>query len=208
VDPGQYPEGMSTPLLSEVRDDEPTEDHFVRLTATWDDYERLDALRGEKAVPRLTYLEGTLELMSPSRQHEHLKSAIAHLVATYCLVRAVRFTDYGSWTLKQRQEERGAEPDACFIFGDADAERPHLAIEVVWTSGGLNKLEVYRKLGVQEVWYWRKGRIRPYGLRGDSYVELPVSEALPGIDLALLCSFLDRSTYDAMRDYRAALESA
>jgi Uma2 family endonuclease len=92
------------------------------------------------------------------------------------------------------------------VFGTEPADRPHLAIEVVWTSGRLDKLEVYRKLGVKEVWYWRKGRIQPYALRGEEYEAIEQSEALPGLDLELLTEFLDRPTaYDAICDFRAAL---
>lgn len=193
----------------EQRDDRPTEDQVVQLhDATWDDYERLLALRGERSVPRLTYLEGTLEIMSPSRDHEGLKSLIGCLVETYCLHAGIRFSPYGSWTLKDRREDRGAEPDECYVFGDQDVARPHLAIEVIWTSGRLDELEVYRKLGVAEVWYWRKGRITPYALRGERYEPLERSEALPGLDLDQLTEYLDRQTaYDAIRDFRAALES-
>ncbi|MCO5169635.1 MAG: Uma2 family endonuclease [Planctomycetes bacterium] len=189
------------------KDDRPTEDHAVRLSGvTWADYERLLEIRGEAAVPRLTFLEGELEIMSPSRDHERLKSMIGRLVEVYCLHRGLRFTPYGSWTLKDRGAERGAEPDECYVLGDDDAERPHLAIEVVWTSGGLDKLEVYRKLGVQEVWTWRKGRILVHALRGDRHEELARSELLPGLDLEQLTGFLDRPTaFDAIRDYRAAL---
>lgn len=58
------------------------------------------------------------------------------------------------------RRERGAEPDECYVFGeDPDPERPDLAIEVIWISGGMNKLEIYRALGVAEVWHWRRGRI-------------------------------------------------
>ncbi|MBX3472126.1 MAG: Uma2 family endonuclease [Planctomycetes bacterium] len=229
------------------KDDRPTEDHAVRLSGvTWADYERLLEIRGEAAVPRLTFLEGELEIMSPSRDHERLKSTIGSLVEVYCLHQGLRFTCYGSWTLKDPRTKRGAEPDECYVLGDVrwaavasgrpaaadacewqdsrlvrhrsrgtelakaghtdDAERPHLAIEVVWTSGGLDKLEVYRKLGVQEVWTWRKGRILVHALRGDCYEGLARSELLPGLDLEQLTSFLDRpTTFDAIRDYRAAL---
>jgi Uma2 family endonuclease len=192
----------------ESRDDRPTEDHVVQIYgATWGDYERLLEVRGEKATPRITYLEGTLEIMTPSRDHESIKSYIGRLVEAYCLHQGIRFSPFGSWTIKDRREERGAEPDECYIFGDTGVDRPHLAIEVVWTSGRLDKLEVYRKLGVKEVWYWRKGRIQPYGLRGDVYEPLERSEVLPGIDLHLLVQFLDRPTaYDAIRDFRVALE--
>ena len=191
----------------ENRDDRPTEDHVVQLyDVTWEDYERLLTIRGDKSAPRFTYLKGILEIMSPSRDHETIKSLIGCLIEAYCLECDIRFMPVGSWTLKERKEERGAEPDECYIFGTAPVERPHLAVEVEWTSGRLNKLEVYRKLGVQEVWYWRRGRIDPYALRDGHYQLLKQSTVLPDLDLQLLMSFLDRPTaYDAIRDFRAAL---
>ena len=55
--------------------------------------------------------------------------------------------------------QRGVEPDECYVFGDApDPERPDLAIEVVWTRGGIDKREIYRALGVRELWFWRRGQ--------------------------------------------------
>jgi hypothetical protein len=45
-------------------------------------------------------------------------------------------------------------------------------------------------------------------LRGAHYEAVPASEALPGIDLVELVSFLDRPTASqAIRDYRAALQA-
>ncbi len=86
--------------------------------------------------------------------------------------------------------------------------RPDLAIEVVWTAGGLRKLDIYRKLGVGEVWYWREGRITVHLLRGDDYVESETSEALPGIAVGQLASFLGRPTTSAATPaYRDALRS-
>ncbi|HEX7080421.1 MAG TPA: Uma2 family endonuclease [Gammaproteobacteria bacterium] len=184
------------------------EDHYVHLHgATWADYERLLVIRDESAVPRITYLEGTLEIMSPSLPHESIKSTIGRLVEVWCLEHGVEFSAAGSWTIKDKREEAGAEPDECYIFGPVgNRERPELAIEVVWTHGGLDKLGVYRRLGVPEVWYFRDGRIEVHVLRGTRYEQTERSEALPGIDLEQLASFLDRETTSrAIRDYRAAL---
>jgi hypothetical protein len=76
----------------------------------------------------------------------------------------------------------------------------------VWTSGGLPKLEIYRRLRVPEVWFWRSGRITVHVLREEAYVEAAASEVLPGIDLALLVSFLDvKPTSAAIRAFRDAL---
>ena len=45
--------------------------------------------------------------------------------------------------------------------------------------------------------------------RGPRYERIEQSEALPGLDLAQLTSFLDRqTTSQAIRDYRAALSPA
>jgi Uma2 family endonuclease len=194
------------------RSTEPREDHYVHLYGvTWADYLRLLEIRGERSVPRITYLEGTLEIMSPSVMHEEITAYIGRLVEVWCLERGVEFTPYGSLTLKSKREERGVEADECYFFGSEPRakRRPDLAIEVIWTSGGIDKLDVYRKLGVREVWYWENGRIQVYVLRGMTYDAVPSSEALPGIDLNQLVSFLDRPTASqAIRDYRAALGAA
>jgi Uma2 family endonuclease len=73
----------------------------------------------------------------------------------------VEFQTAGSWTVKNKRVRRGAEPDECYVFsGFAAPKRPDLAIEVIWTSGGIDKLNVYRKLGVPEVWCWEEGAFR------------------------------------------------
>lgn len=209
----------------EMRDDSPTEDHVVQLSnATWDDYERVLELRGDRSAPRITYLEGQLEIMSPSREHERIKSLIGCLVEAYCLHNDVTCMPFGSWTIKERRVKRGAEADECYVFGDEPADRPHLAIEVVWTACRLDKLEVYRELGVQEVWIWRRGKLQVHALRGarrarsraskqrtpgPRYEAIARSELLPGLDVDLLVSFLDRPSINAaIRDFKRALAAS
>lgn len=192
-------------------DARPAQDHIVLLrNAAWSDYQRLLEMRGERSVPRIAYLEGALELMTPSRTHEWLKSLIGQLVEVWCLERGVEFNAYGSWTLEDKDAERGAEPDECYVFGDVlNPQRPDLAIEVIWTSGGLDKLAIYRALGVREVWFWREGRLTIHAPRATGYQEIGGSEVLAGIDLVVLASFLDRPTASqAIREYRAALQIA
>jgi Uma2 family endonuclease len=199
---------MNVLALAPERDDEPHEDHFVILRGvTWADYQRLLEVRGDRSAPRLTFLEGSVEIMSPSRSHDSIKSHIGRLLEVYCLERNLEFSAYGSWTLEEKELDRGIEPDECYVFGAVTEPKvPDLAIEVVWTSGGLNKLEVYKKLGVREVWYWRRGRITPFVLRDGAYEEAAESEAVPGIDLRELAAHLDRPTTSAaMRDYRDLL---
>ncbi len=188
--------------------DDRNDDIVVLRGASWADYERIMQIRGEGSVPRIAYLDGLLEIMSPSPEHEALGSVIGCLVEAYCLEKDIEFRTVGSWTIKRKRLKRGVEPDECWVFGPArpNAPRPDLAIEVVWTSGGLDKLEIYRKLGVREVWYWQKGRITPYVLVRERYEPREASEVLAGIDLAVLASFLDAPTTSAaIRGYRQTL---
>jgi Uma2 family endonuclease len=191
-------------------DDSPVEDKIVVLQgASWADYQRLLEIRGDHSAPRISFLEGDLEITSPSRSHEGIKSLIGQLIEAWCLERGMDFNAYGSWTLENKELARGVEPDECYVFGKVpEPTRPDLAIEVVWTRGGLDKLEIYRKLAVREVWYWRKGRFSVHSLTGDSYTEALASAVLPGIDLDELASFLDRPTASqAIREYRDKLQS-
>jgi Uma2 family endonuclease len=194
----------------EERDDSPRGDQIVALHgATWADYQRLLKIRGDKAVPRITYLKGEIEIMTPSHPHETLKSFIGRLVEVWCLEHDVDFSPVGSWTLEDKEEEAGLEPDECYVFGVVDEpERPDLAIEVVWTSGGIKKLDAYKMIGVKEVWFWRRGKLTVHVLRGDAYEAVHASEVLPGIDLPELLKYVNRPTASqAIREYRAALQA-
>jgi Uma2 family endonuclease len=165
-------------------------DHCVLLLGvTWATYEALLASRGESAVPRLTYCEGALELMSPSSQHERLKKMIARLLEHYSFVRDVPLAGLGSTTYRDASKKLGLEPDECYFAGAEREGVPDIAIEVVWTSGRVDKLRVYAGLGIPEVWVWRRGRLQVHRLRDSAYVIVPRSEFLPDLDLDLLTSF-------------------
>jgi hypothetical protein len=119
-------------------------------------------LQGFPTVQRhqvIAYLEGELELMTPSIHHERMKSHLARLLAAYAEERGIELQAYGSWTVRSEPRARGVEADECYVIGVPASEpaRPDIAIEVVWTSGGVDKLEVYRGLGVPEVWVWQNG---------------------------------------------------
>jgi Uma2 family endonuclease len=185
------------------------DDVIVLRGVTWADYQRLLEIRGERPAPRLTYVEGVLELMTPSQPHESIKSMIGRLVEAWCLERGVEITPYGSWTHESKEADRGIEPDECYVLGDnAQPERADLAIEVEWTRGAIDKLEVYRKLGVREVWIWKKGRIEVFVLAGERYAPAERSALLADLNLDLLLRFIDvRPMTRATREYRAALHA-
>ena len=172
---------------------------------TWDQYEAVLAMRGEGAGVRIAYLEGELELMSPSRNHESIKKCIARMVEAYAEERGLYLDGLGSMTLRDRPKERGVEPDECYEI-DGPKAFPDFAIEVVWTSGGLDKLDIYRAFGVREVWIWCDGRIEVHALKGDAYQGIAASEILPDLDLGLVATLATRRDQTgAVREFRKSL---
>lgn len=175
----------------------------------WEGFERLVELRGERSAPRFAYLDGTVEIMSPSHGHEGTKSFIGHLVESYCLERGIFVRGFGSWLVKRKPKRAGVEPDECYVFGKGRREtrRPDLAIEVTWTSGGIEKLEIYRRLGVPEVWFWEDDAISVHVLGPNGYESRARSECLPDLDLALLCRLAHHETFnEAVAELRASLK--
>ena len=171
----------------------------------WWQFETFLAIRGDRAGVRVTYLEGQLEIMSPSQSHEMLAKLIARLLEAYADEKGLVFEGYKSMTMRNAPKMRGIEPDECYAVGAAK-EYPDLAVEVIWTHGGIDKLDVYRGLGVREVWIWKKEELKAYELRGNAYVEIPQSVVIPGLTPSFIREFLDCETQtEAVRKLRAAL---
>lgn len=188
----------------------PTADQrVVMYDVSWDDYEAMLAIRGERPQPRMAYLDGALELMTTSWDHERIKSHIGPIVETYMVEIGVEFGGYGNWTQRKPDAEHGAglEADECYQLGkDQRPTRwPDLAIEVIWTSGGIDKLEIYRRLGVREVWFWEDGEIQVHVLVGEAYEARDRSQWFADLDLALVCRLAELPTVsEAIREARAA----
>ncbi len=76
-------------------------------------------------------------------------------------------------------------------------------IEVIVTSVGVDKLEVYRRLGVAEVWFFQDHAFAVYDLRGAAYVQVAASELLPDLDLDMLTDYATRSDpLEALIEFR------
>jgi len=81
---------------------------------------------------------------------------------------------------------------------------PYPTLAAYW-----DKLEIYARLGVGEIWFWRQDRIEVYCLREGRHEPSERSGIFPHLDVALLASFLDRPTVlQAVRAFRDALTSS
>jgi Uma2 family endonuclease len=169
------------------------EQRMLIPSVTWKDYVVLREVLETPGL-RMTYCQGALELMSPSRTHELHKTSIARLVEAYALLREVPLVGYGSTTFRNEATERGAEPDECYRVGTLmkDGEVPDIVLEVIHTQPLLDKLGVYEGLAVPEVWLFRDGAFEIYHLAEDGYAQVEHSRFLPELDLPLIARLAQR----------------
>ena len=182
---------IDEPELAEIDD---PEERFTTSSVSWQIYEALLTKLENNSHYRITYLDGVLEIVSPSARHEKLKKRLATLIEFYLIKKRIQHTPMGSTTIRNKLKKAGAEPDECYCIGE-EKNIPDLAIEVIITSGSIDKLETYRRLGVAEVWLWEINRLKLYHLREETptvflsthgYEQIKSSELLPELDLSLL----------------------
>jgi Uma2 family endonuclease len=194
----EAPEAASVPALGQ----------FVLMEGiSWERYLALSEDFDGTRV-RLTYLDGLLEIMPPpiSEEHESRSSHLGHLIAEYCLHAGIRFWAQGSRILRVF-EQAGLEPDKQFCLGEKK-ELPDLALEVGITSGGLNKLSVYRRFEIPEVWIWEAEHLHVhlFDPATGRYQPATASAMLPGIDLSAVarCARIEESGA-AILEFRKSL---
>jgi Uma2 family endonuclease len=183
--------------------------HVVLGAMSWQAFEAFLALRGDRSGVRMYYLDGAIELMSPTKIHEGRKKTLARLLETWALETGTPLEGFGSWTLKDEMREAGGEPDECYILGNPAKTLPDLVIEVEWSRAtGLPKQEIYRRLGVHELWTLKSnGSLVIRILEKEQWVEKSKSKVLPKLDVAWLLSFLDvGSQTKAVQSLRAAMK--
>jgi Uma2 family endonuclease len=185
--------------------------HVVLRGMAWQDFEVLLAIRGDRPGVRMYYLDGAIELASSTKAHEGRKKTLARLLELWATESKVALNVLGSWTLKNEIRETGAEPDECYIVGDATEQGiPDLAIEVEWSRAiGLSKPEIYRRLGVRELWTLKiDGRLIIRILENGEWSEQTRSKLLSRLDIAWLLSFIDVAPESkAVRALRDALRT-
>jgi Uma2 family endonuclease len=104
-------------------------------------------------------------------------------------------------TYRREAGARGLEPDECYFLEPRKGPYPDIAIEVVIESGGIDKLDIYRGLGVREVWFWENDAFHLHALSGEGHVAVIRSAIVPGLDFELLATFVRRDD-----QHRAVLE--
>ncbi len=154
---------------------------------------------------RITYLDGWIELMTVSEPHELIKKSLAILLEAYLIIKGIEFIPVGIAT--RRCEEKGTsfEPHESYYLGEKKAN-PDLEIEVILTSGNLEKLEKYRRFEIPEFWLWENNQLQVYAFITSEYHLVPRSQLLPDLDIDLLVGCVKMpSCLEAMRAFRNGL---
>ncbi|MBD1890636.1 Uma2 family endonuclease [Coleofasciculus sp. FACHB-SPT9] len=182
-----------------------TTDQRIIHQGTWEQFKFIQkGFEGSPGV-RLFYYDGTIEILMPGREHEIFASIIGYLVTTFLAEKGIFFQPTRSMT----QEKEGvvsAQADESYCI-ESVKSIPDLSIEVVFTSGGISKLERYKALGVPEVWFWEDGLLKLYHLRDSSYESIESSQ-LPGLseldpDLLRRCILMaETDAGEAIRAFR------
>ena len=172
---------------------------------TWEQFKTLEPMLDIPGV-RLSFLDGVLEIEKmPGRKHETAKGRIGALLELYMMAAEIDFTPTESLTLENESRMVKREADKSYELG-ADRERPDLAIEVVVTSGGIDKLEAYKRLKIREVWFWEKSQLSLYALREEEYEQIAASELLPELDIALFVRCMNIVNHvEAIKEFRSAI---
>lgn len=184
------------------------EERLILGEVNWQQYEKLLTHLGDSSRYRVTYLDGILEIMSPSRRHEVSTENIGRLLEVYLEQAEIDFWGLGSTTFRKQKQGVGKEPDKCYCI-NTEKEFPDIAIEVVLTSGGINTLEVYKRLEVKEVWFWQNNQLKIYHLNENGEYELQTaSTLLPDLDISLLSKYITAPNPRlAMKEFREELRS-
>jgi Uma2 family endonuclease len=174
-------------------------------TYDWAAFEALEQLLATSASLRITYFDGWIELMTLGETHELLKKSLAILLEAYLVAMGIEFIPVGSATRRGPEKGTSFEPDESYYLGE-QKDHPDLAIEIILTSGNLQKLEKYRRFQIPEVWLWESDQLQVYQLQANGYVAVQHSPLLPQLDLILLTRCVQiPSRLEAMRTFMAAI---
>ncbi|GAL94862.1 MAG: Uma2 family endonuclease [Microcystis wesenbergii TW10] len=173
---------------------------------TWREFKAVEQLI-ERPGLRLSFLDGVLEIRKmPGKKHETIKERIGALLEIYLEFLGLDFTPTGSVTLENEFEKVKREGDKSYELG-ANRKHPDLVIEVVVSSGGINKLEAYKRLQIPEVWFWMNDELLFYSLGNEGYKAVSKSQLLPSLDVGLLMRCINTENHaQALREFRAGIK--
>lgn len=192
-----------------------TERNVLLPRVSWQTYEQILRDSEDSNAHRFYYDRGKLEIVMPSQLHEETKSTLNLLVELIAYEWDWDSRNLGSTTFKNESISRGFEPDTCFYIqrlaeiagkdtlNPETDPAPDLVVEVDITSPSLERLPLYSKFGVREVWRADADggvMIHRFDAQGDPTNETE-SEVLPGLTAAQITLFLGQNKALGRKDW-------
>jgi Uma2 family endonuclease len=191
---------------------------------SWETYQELREANPGNHL-RMTFDQGVLEFMSPSKKHEQISSLLGSMMVEWMMLRSIGAVFGGHTTFNRRDLLRGLEPDNCYWIAhypqvlDKDEidllvdPPPDLALEVEVSRSSVPKLPIYQALGVPEVWRWRRGSLEVLILDSTGQYQSKLdSEALAGFPFKVAEEFIEmRDSIDnvaLIKRFRAAIAAS
>lgn len=180
----------------------------VLRNISWELYQALlRDIEGQRVS--LTYDRGILEIMPPTPRHEKTGKFIARLVEELTVELRIPIVGLGRTTWFSHRINRGLEADECYYVARADWAKgreefdllvdppPDLAIEVDITSSSLDKEDIYRELGVPELWRYENGQLTIRVLNAAGiYETVAQSVSFPVLPPAVIEEFVAKRKLD------------
>ncbi len=189
---------------------------------SWDALEQILRETGPQRESRLTYDQGSLELMIPYADHENPKALIESLIELIAGYFGLEHRSLGSPLIKRPDLGLAIEPDACFYFQTAaqfrgrpidwdTAPPPDLCLEINYTMRSLGRFPVYSALGVPEFWRYEKQTLQVHQLQAGEYQLCDHSRLLPSLQVGKFSEFVrqNESTNlkEAMRTFQDQIQA-
>lgn len=180
----------------------PRDQQFLIQDADWPAYQAMLRAVGDRHV-FVTYSQGRLELMAPSWEHDARAERIGQLIRILAEELNIPLIGGGSTTFRREDLDRGLEPDRCYYIANQARVRgrteidlavdppPDLCVEVELSRRLLDRIEIYQRLGVPELWRDNGRILRVFALADGVYVERPNSPALAPVTVAQMNQLLD-----------------
>jgi Uma2 family endonuclease len=191
---------IETPIKSPVV---PKDSLQIYGDRTWEQFKLIQQGLEDSPGVRLFFFEGIVEVLMPGRYHEVFKRSIGVLIEAFLFDREIESNLTGSMD-REKEGSASAQPDESYEIGPYK-----LVVEVTVTSGTIAKLELYKALGIDEVWFWQDGVLRLYHLMDGGYQAIDRSHIpeLAGIDVAVLskCILMGETSWvRAVKTFRSA----
>jgi Uma2 family endonuclease len=184
----------------------PVEERILLHNVSWETYEQLLSNYENSSSPRFAFDRGTLEIMSPSSEHEELSDLITQLVFILAEEWDFEYRSFGRTTFRREELGSGFEPDGCFYIQSVDRisgvkrldlaahPPPDIAIEVDVTSPSLNKLPIYARIGVPEIWRYDGQKVTILLLQESEYQESQESRSISRLNSPALSQLVEQGT--------------